>query len=233
MQSLYGILGKDAMKKYLYRSICLFSMLLLCLGACGGGIRIEREEAVSFASDESMDFQSAAPSSEGREESMEVFASAEASSVEEKIFVHVCGSVQQPGVYALVRGARAIEAVESAGGFTQDAAGDAVNLARRLEDGEKLYIPNREEGLLIREREALAPEGGTNDAASGEAGRVNLNTASKEELMSLPGIGEAKAEAILEYRKRSGGFESIEEIMQISGIKSAAFEKLKDRIEVR
>lgn len=232
MQSLYGILGKDAMKNYLYGSFCLLLFLFSLLGACSKGIRIEKEESSSF-SEKSASPGHALSSAEENEESSGEQKPPGSSSSEEVLFIHVCGSVQQPGVYELASGARAIDAVKRAGGFREDAAESALNLARELKDGEKLYIPNEEEALLMRESEVFCPEETGSEDSSKEEERVNLNTASKEELMRLPGIGEAKADAIISYRESGGGFENIEEIMQISGIKSAAFEKIKDRIEVR
>lgn len=136
-------------------------------------------------------------------------------------YVYVCGAVRQPGVYPLAEGSRIWEAVEAAGGLTEEASDTAVNLAQLLKDGEQIWIPTREEQTA-----------GTGLYASSEDGRVNLNTASKERLMTLSGIGEARAEAILAYREEFGAFETIEDIMKVSGIKESAFQKIKDDITV-
>lgn len=151
------------------------------------------------------------------------------------ILVHVCGAVANPGVYSLNAGARVCDAVEMAGGFTEDAAGDAVNQAAFVSDGQRLYIWTVEEAQTAPEgqgpREGL--DGGAALTEAGAEARIDLNRAAKEELMSLPGIGEAKALDIIAYREENGGFKTIEEIMNIKGIKEAVFTKIKDKIVVQ
>jgi len=139
----------------------------------------------------------------------------------ENIFVHVCGQVNVPGVYELPAGSRVYEAVLLAGGFTEKAAEDAMNQAQVLEDAQQLYVPSKEE----------LEKAQTNVGTDSE-GRVNLNHATREELMTLPGIGEAKAEAIIRYRNQQGDFRTIEEIMEIEGIKEGVFRKIEDQITV-
>ena len=143
-----------------------------------------------------------------------------------RIYVHVCGAVKVPGVYQLEEGSRSIDAVEAAGGFEEGAAVDFLNLAQQLTDGQRLYVPDREEaaGMGLLEDPGM---GGTADN-----GRVNINTASREQLMTLSGIGEARAEAIIAYRREAGPFLVIEDIMKVPGIKEAAFQKIKDDITV-
>ena len=141
----------------------------------------------------------------------------QADKAEEHIFVFVCGAVKQEGVYELPIGSRVYEAVRQAGGFSEDAAVTQVNQAEVLEDETRLYIPT------ISEMQ--------NEQSNGD-GKVNLNTAGKEELMTLPGVGEAKAELIMEYRKENGRFQTIEDIMNISGIKEGLFEMIKSNIKV-
>lgn len=135
----------------------------------------------------------------------------------ESIFVYVCGAVLHEGVYELSIGSRAYEAIEKAGGFSEDAAMTYINQAEILEDETRLYVPTKEE-MTAEQAE--------------EAGKINLNTARKEELMTLPGVGEAKADSIIKYREVNGKFQSIEDIMQISGIKEGLFSKIKDYITV-
>ncbi len=138
------------------------------------------------------------------------------------IYVHVCGAVRTPGVVLLPEGSRGQEALEAAGGFSPDAAEDAVNLAQPLTDGMQLYFPTREEADVMRESRQAA-----------ESGLININTASAKLLCTLPGIGEARAEAIVAYREENGDFQRIEDIMRVSGIKDNAFEKIKDLIAVK
>ncbi len=139
------------------------------------------------------------------------------------IYVHVCGAVQAPGVYQLPAGSRYQDAVQAAGGFAEDAEETFLNLASPLTDGEQLVVPTVEEAA------SRAEEQRQEEAADS---RVDINRAGKEELMTLPGIGEVRAEAILAYREEHGPFSSPEDIMQVSGIKESTFEKLKERIKV-
>ncbi len=138
------------------------------------------------------------------------------------IQVHVAGAVEQPGVVRLAPGSRVELAIQQAGGFAPDAASDQVNLAAILRDGQQIYVPRQGE---------TSPGG--NAASSAQAGGlVDLNTASLEELMTLPGIGETRAAAIIAYREANGGFKSIEEIQEIEGIGEATFDQLQDKITV-
>lgn len=133
----------------------------------------------------------------------------------EYIFVYVCGAVISEGVYELPSGSRVYEAIEVAGGFREDADKSNVNQAEVLEDEERIYVPMI--GEEVQEKNS-------------EDGKVNINKASKEELMTLTGVGESRAESIIKYREENGGFQNIEDIMQVPGIKTGLFEKIKDRI---
>lgn len=135
----------------------------------------------------------------------------------EYIYVYVCGAVNQEGVYELPAGSRVYEAVEKAGGFREDADTRNVNQAKVLEDEERIYVP------MIGEE--VQPDSEENE-------KININKASKEELMTLPGVGESRAESIVKYREGQGAFQSIEDIMQVSGIKEGLFEKIKDLITI-
>lgn len=133
------------------------------------------------------------------------------------IYVYVCGAVHSEGVYQLPIGSRVYEAIESAGGFKEDAAKATVNQAKVLADEECVYVPTVGEQVEnIHEND----------------GKVNINSATKEELMNLPGIGESRADSIIKYREKNGDFQTIEDIMQVSGIKEALFEQIKDLIKV-
>lgn len=151
-------------------------------------------------------------------------------------FVHVCGEVHKPGVYELQEGSRIFEAIEQAGGFTEEAAQDFLNLAAQVCDGMKVMVPDMEEAAALLEAGAngleLPQKAGDVPADKQGQSRVNLNTATKEEFMTLKGIGESRAEDIIRYREESGGFRSIEDIMKVPGIKDAGFQKIKDRITV-
>ncbi|MEB2334958.1 MAG: ComEA family DNA-binding protein [Anaerolineaceae bacterium] len=145
---------------------------------------------------------------------------------EAPIVVQIAGAVPRPGVYALPRGARVQDAVSAAGGFLAEANKEKVNLARRVEDGERIEIPFGEgASLVISTDEADA-------ANTSNADLVNINTASLFELDALPGIGPALAQRIIDYREENGDFLDITEIMDVSGIGPALFERLEDLITV-
>ncbi len=139
------------------------------------------------------------------------------------VFVFVCGQVAVPGVYELPAGSRIYDAIMQAGGCMETADICAVNQAGYLEDGMQIYIPAIGETY----KEAASEE-----QASRTDGRISINHADKNELMTLPGIGESKADAILEYRQSHGAFSSIEELMNIPGIKEGIFNNIQDYITV-
>lgn len=171
----------------------------------------------------------------------------DASSEEAKsLVVHICGAVSAPGVYELPAGSRIIDAVEAGGGFLPEADEACCNLAEEIVDGCQIYIMTKTESCADGQTEKKAgiqtsPDSDmqttdrnvrSNSATALENGLVNLNTADVAALMTLPGIGESRAKAIISYREQHGAFAQIEDIMKISGIKQAAFSKIKDKITV-
>lgn len=171
----------------------------------------------------------------------------DASSEETKtLVVHICGAVSAPGVYELPAGSRIIDAVEAGGGFLPEADEACCNLAEEIVDGCQIYIMTKTESCADGQTEKKAgiqtsPDSDmqttdrnvrSNSATALENGLVNLNTADIAALMTLPGIGESRAKAIISYREQHGAFAKIEDIMKISGIKQAAFSKIKDKITV-
>ena len=148
-------------------------------------------------------------------------------------YVYVCGAVQQAGVYEVPEGERIYRVLELAGGCTGAAAAEYLNLASPVTDGMRLYVPTEAEMAAIDQAGLLPQLFADNPSGpSGGSAGIDLNRASKEELMTLTGIGEAKADAIIRYRQENGGFNRIEDIMNISGIKQSAFDKIKDSITV-
>ena len=143
------------------------------------------------------------------------------------VFVHVVGAVNAPGVYELHEGDRVLAAVEAAGGLRDDAAVQAVNLARDVVDGEQIYVPTNDEAGQVATRQATVAGAGE---ASGSGGLVNINTATAEELQTLPGVGPATAASIVEYREGGGTFAKPEDIKNVSGIGDGKYEKLADKI---
>ncbi|MCR4604933.1 MAG: helix-hairpin-helix domain-containing protein [Eubacterium sp.] len=147
----------------------------------------------------------------------------------EKTFVYVSGAVKKPGVYTFDSSPRAVEVIEKAGGFTKKADSSAVNLASKLEDGQQLDVP-------VKAKSSAGSSGGTVSSGSGSASapeqKININTADLTELTKIPGIGEAKASAIIAYRTEHGNFSTPEDIKKISGIKDGTFLKIKDFISI-
>lgn len=155
-------------------------------------------------------------------------------------YVDLCGAVRTPGVYIVSSEARICDVIEMAGGLTEDADLTRINQALPVEDGMKIRVYTTSE----RDTESEGTSAGKWDGTTGiwtednrehlsDPALVDLNTAGLEELQTLPGIGESRARDIIEYREINGSFQSVEEIMNISGIKTAVFEKIKDKIVVR
>lgn len=209
---------KKMQKQMIRISYVLF--LVVCLLA-DTGCSSKQDEMEIFQVEEEVTV-----SPEGKEDNNAVQMDAE--ETPSMVVVHVCGAVNHPGVYELSEGSRIFDAVNAAGGMTASASAEYLNQAAVVIDGQQLYVPTKEEmetlpNVAVKQQEI---SGQTNE------GKVDLNHASKEELMTLTGIGEAKADSIIRYREEQGGFQSIEELMNIEGIKEGVFQKIKDDITV-
>ncbi len=136
----------------------------------------------------------------------------------DRIFVYVSGEVFEPGVYELPQDARVFDALIAAGGLTERAAKSAVNQAEKVRDGEMIFVPAEGTEQVL--------------GAVLTDGRIDINTASVEELIRLPGIGEAKAEMIIRYREQHGAFSCPEDLLNVSGIGSGIFEQIREKIKV-
>ena len=145
------------------------------------------------------------------------------------ISVYICGEVNAPGVYELPRGSILNDAVKLAGGLTDNAAAEHIDLVFILDKNISVRIPSLEEIAPDSNFVVSAEEFQTAKSSDGKDNLININTASKEDLMTLPGIGGATAESIIEYRKERR-FERIEDLMNVSGIGEAKFNKIKDLI---
>lgn len=219
--------------------LCLFCLLFVC-GGCSGffcsvkngqSLMTKEAELNTGASNDTMSETASdekdATEEQGNTTSVDSTKDQESLNTEDKIiYVHVCGCVKSPGLYEFAAGIRAGNAVERAGGFTKKADPSAVNLASVLEDGMQLYVPSKEEkassgGVPVEGEENVQEEA-----------PVNINTAGAEELMTLSGIGESRAEAILLYREENGAFSSIDDIKNVSGIGEGIFERIKNMITV-
>lgn len=175
----------------------------------------------------------------------------ESGDVPETIYVDVCGAVAEPGVYELSSDSRVFQAIEKAGGYLPEAAVSYLNRARSLSDGQQIYVPtqdgttqtgtiadNNVNGTGSTDSTKIGKASGdkqqpTSDSAGGSAdSRINLNTADVSQLTTLTGVGESKALAIIAYREENGPFTSVEDIMNVPGIKEGTYEKIKDKIAI-
>lgn len=222
------------MHRRTWEKVCLviLMMILLLLTGCAGKSEGEHdwlEEAEAEGTEEKQEEKEAVS-----EETKEIGkAQTEDSLVEEDIYVHVCGAVVSPGVYMLKSGSRIYEAVEAAGGLTSEAAGESLNQAAALEDGQQIYVLSKEEMIQGNTTEGMSGASAQGaDTQNQDDGKVDLNTASKQQLMTLSGIGEAKAMAIINYREEHGGFRKTEELMEVEGIKEGIYNKIKDQIKI-
>jgi competence protein ComEA len=147
----------------------------------------------------------------------------------DKIKVYICGYVNNPGVYEIDEGSRLVDLIKLCGGTDQKAALEAVNLASVLTDESMIYIPSVDE---IMEEKISGKKGGVSIISEGDGFMININTATLEELVLLPGIGEKTAAAIIEYRNNFGLFKSIEGLKNVKGIGDKKFEAVKDKISI-
>jgi competence protein ComEA len=143
------------------------------------------------------------------------------------IMVDVKGAVRHPGVYTMDTGSRVIDAINAAGGYLPDADSRLLNHAMKLSDELLIYVPLEGEELSDSEIDLVLQQNTQNDD-----GLVNINTADESLLMTISGIGPAKATAIINYRNEHGPFSSLESIMDVSGIGKKSFEKLEHQIKV-
>ncbi|MCS6829177.1 MAG: helix-hairpin-helix domain-containing protein [Armatimonadota bacterium] len=155
-----------------------------------------------------------------------------------EIVVHVAGAVKKPGVVRIPRGSRVDDAVKAAGGFSAQADPDSVNLAQLLEDGVQVYVPRKGEPVQVEGRvggvtSGRAMEGTSSGRKNLPSGKININTANAEQLESLPGVGPAIAQAIIEYRRQNGGFQSVDELLEVSGIGPKKMEQIRPYVTVR
>ena len=149
-----------------------------------------------------------------------------------KIFIHVCGAVKNEGVYQVEADARVVDVIKAAGGLTKEAASSGINQAKQLEDGMQVYVPTKKEVSKAGSQIPGLQKDDLQNSVSGSTqnSAININTATKEELMKLKGVGEAKAMLIITYRENNGGFKEITDLMKIKGIKQKFFDKIKDNI---
>lgn len=204
------------------KRILLISMLFISLLLAGCEEKTQTElETITYLEESSQELET--------QETKEV-AETESTQVLEKsiCYVHICGAVERPGVYQVESGSRIFEAVQLAGGFSTEASEDYLNQALPIEDGMKIEILTETEAQEARKAEIVKQEA----EQESQSGLINLNTATKEMLCTLPGVGESKANSIISYREQKGSFAKVQDIMQVEGIKEGLYEKIKELITV-
>lgn len=212
----------------------LFKLIGVIIAVCSVAlfVLLKPSNAITYThkGSVSLDAESQAGSEEeGSQASASKGTEAESSLAENtaQIVVHVDGEVVNPGVYELAENSRVQQAVDAAGGLTSEANLTSVNLAAPISDGQKIYIPNSQDiDSAVVSSQASIPTSSSNSSSS----LVNINTATADELDNLPGVGPSTAAAIIHDREAIGAFSSIEDLMRVSGIGEAKFEKLKDYI---
>ena len=211
-------------KKYIIVVLLIMIFLILC--GCN-------EVSISTGKEDSEEKTETTISSEDEDfENPEMTEDSEIGDSKETVVVYICGAVVSEGVYTLSCGSRVVDVLNLAGGYKEEAARGYVNLAEPLSDGDKIYIPFQDE---VQDEKMISQkvEGKKDDYSSGDKERlININKATRDELMTLPGIGESKADDIISYREEHGDFSKIEDLMNVSGIKTGVFDKIKDRITI-
>lgn len=163
-------------------------------------------------------------------DSKEVFN--ETSSIESKeikdITAYINGEVKSPGVYEVKEGSRVEDLVKISGGFTENADKYKLNLAKKLRDEDYVYVDKKIEG-----QNGSAATQSSKSNGIGQNGKININTASKEELKTIPGIGDVTAQKIIDYREKNGSFSTVEDLKKVGRIGDKTLEKMKDKMDVR
>lgn len=224
-------------KVYVIAVVAMISVMLLC--SCG------KEEVILLTDEDNINAsqEKLADKLDNKSDNKELEISSDSelekasALTNQKLYVHISGAVNKPGVVELLEGSRLFEAIEEAGGFTEEASKDYCNLAVKVSDGEQYFVPTIEEAKYLLETAGKDNIVNGNDSGVvshyDESGRLNINLASKDELMNLPGIGATRADAILTYRETVASFNSIEDIKNVSGIKDALFGQISSYIYVQ
>ena len=210
-------------------AICLIVIAAVCL------VNVASSDGLTIVSEEEAAEEGSEEGSEGGDGEESAEGAGEEAGGSGTVVVYVTGAVAVPGVCELSEGSRVQDAIQAVGGFADDAATDALNLARLLEDGEQIDVPTLEEQAAAEEAgEELSTSGDEASSSSGGStssdGLININTASAEELEELPGIGEVTAEKIIADREANGDYATIEDITRVSGIGDKKFEAIAELI---
>lgn len=202
----------------------ILSVMAVCLCSCGKNTEVFLQE-----SEQSVTQADACDTRDVEEKRESQMASVPT------ICVYVCGAVKKPGVYTLSDGCRVCDAIEAAGGFKKNASTDFWNQAEYVTDGQMIDVPTRDEAgqedaEAKVEKASEKSAQGAGDGTPSADGKIDINSATREQLMQIPGVGESRADSIIRYRETTGRFSKIEDIMNVTGIKEGLFAKMKDYI---
>lgn len=204
---------------------CLFLWL-----TCGAGNSMEAE--TSYTDISALSTSSSQKNSKALSERPAQSKTEATDTQREQVTVDVKGAVTKPGVYTLKTSSRVTDAIKAAGGMTEDADAKSVNLAASLSDEEVIYVASKDENVSVVGQSDSGAASEKAGKTSQKDGKINLNTATSEQLQTISGIGAKRAEDIIAYRESHGGFQSVDDLKNVSGIGDKTLEKIRESIYV-
>ena len=217
----------------LFVSVIAVLMVIFCFFlwmTCGAGNSMEAE--TSYTDVTALSTSSSKQSSQSLSEASSQSKTEGSKKEKSKVTVDVKGAVVNPGVYSLKTGARVTDAIKAAGGMTEDADAKSVNLAASLSDEEVIYVATKDENLSVLGQSGTSQVSDKGGQTNAKDGKINLNTATAEELQTISGIGAKRAEDIIAYRESHGGFQSVDDLKNVSGIGDKTLDKIRESIYV-
>ena len=217
----------------LFVSVIAVLMVIFCFFlwmTCGAGNSMEAE--TSYTDVTALSTSSSKQSSQSLSEASSQSKTEGSEKVKSKVTVDVKGAVVNPGVYTLKAGARLTDVIQEAGGMTEDAHGKSVNLAASLSDEEVIYVANKDENVSVLDQTGTGQVSDKGGQAVSKDGKINLNTATSEQLQTISGIGAKRAEDVIAYRESHGGFQSVDDLKNVSGIGDKTLDKIRESLYV-
>ena len=217
----------------LFVSVIAVLMMIFCFFlwmTCGAGNSMEAE--TSYTDVTTLSTSSSKQGSKSLTEVSSQSKTEESEKDKSKVTVDVKGAVVKPGVYTLKAGTRVTDAIKAAGGMTEDADAKSVNLAASLSDEEVIYVATKDENLSVLGQSGTSQVSDKGGQTNAKDGKINLNTATAEELQTISGIGAKRAEDIIAYRESHGGFQSVDDLKNVSGIGDKTLDKIRESLYV-
>ena len=217
----------------LFVSVIAVLMVIFCFFlwmTCGAGNSMEAE--TSYTDVTTLPISSSKQGSKSLTEVSSQSKTEESEKDKSKVTVDVKGAVVKPGVYTLKAGTRVTDAIKAAGGMTEDADAKSVNLAASLSDEEVIYVATKDENLSVLGQSGTSQVSDKGGQTNAKDGKINLNTATAEELQTISGIGTKRAEDIIAYRESHGGFQSVDDLKNVSGIGDKTLDKIRESLYV-